>query len=185
MAPPAEPAIALADIKQFLRIEADVTEFDAQLAGFAATAVGHIEGLCGIRMAQQQVLLLADAWADLASLPIGPVTQIESIVWRDGADVEQTLDAGDYELAGAGLATGIRPSVGSAWPSGLRDVAGAIAVTVTAGYDVLPPPLWAAALYLTGDLFAFRETAVVGTVAAKIPMSAPVEAMLANYRIWL
>lgn len=183
VAPPAEPAVDVDQVKEFVRV--DGTDHDAQLAIFTAAAVDHIEKLCSIRLAPQQVELLADEWADLARLPIGPVTQIESVHYLDIAGVEQLLDDARYELAGADLAASIRLSVGSGWPSDVRGVSGAIRVTLTVGYEELPPALLAAALYHASDIFAFRETAVVGTVAAKIPMSATVEAMLGNYRIWL
>jgi uncharacterized phiE125 gp8 family phage protein len=180
--PPAAPAIALATLKEFVRVDGD--DYDAQLEAFAAAAVDHIEMMCSIRLAPQGVELLADEWADLANLPIGPVTDIVSIHYADVAGAEQLLDAGSYELAGADLATGIRPSFGSTWPIA-RAIAGAIRVTLTVGYVDPPPAVLAAALYHASDIFAFRETAVVGTVAAKIPMSATVEGMLSNYRIWL
>lgn len=181
--PPAEPAIALDQVKEFARV--DNADYDAQLTMFAAAAVDHIEKMCSIRLASQKVQLLADEWSDLARLPIGPVTQIDSIHYVDVAGLEQLVDGARYELAGADLATGIRLSVGSGWPNDVRAVAGAIRVTLTVGYAELPPAVLAAALYHTGDIFAFRETAVVGTVAAKIPMSATAEAFLTNFRIWL
>lgn len=183
--PPASPPIALAAVKEFVRIDADTDDFDTQLEDFAATAVEQIEAECNIRLAPQTVALLADEWADLSLLPIGPATSIESIHYLDGDGAEQLLDPGSYEMAGAGLAVGIRPSFGAAWPNYVRPVAGAIRVTAIVGYPELPRPVHAAALYFTGDLFAFRETSVVGTAAGKIPMSATVERFLVNHRIWL
>lgn len=183
--PPASPAIALEDVKAFVRVDEDTSDFDVQLADFAAMAVEQIEAMCSIRLAPQEVELLADDWADLARLPIGPVTQIESIHYHDIEGAEQLLDNDLYELFGAGLDRGIRLAVGASWPGDARAVSGAIRVTLNAGYETLPQPVKAAALYHAGDLFAFRETAVVGMVAAKIPMAATVEGWLANYRIWL
>jgi uncharacterized phiE125 gp8 family phage protein len=183
--PAAAPAIALAEIKEFVRVDEDADDFDAQLTGFAAAAVDHIEKICSIRLAPQSVQMFADEWGDLAWLPIGPVTHLESIHFLDRDGVEQLLDGATYELTGAGLARGVRPSAGSAWPTGLRAVTGAIRVTATAGYVAVPPTLRAAALTLAADLFAFRESAVVGTVSAKIAVSATVEDWLTNYRIWL
>lgn len=183
--PPVGSAIPLADVKEFLRITDDVTDFDAQLEAFAATAAAHIEVMCGIRFAPQTVELRADGWDDMARLPIGPVTDIVSIHYLDREGVENLLDSALYELVGADLAMGIRRTAGSNWPNDVRSVTGAIRVRAEVGYAEVPRPLWAAALYLTGDMFAFRETAAVGTAAAKVPLSASVEAMLANYRIWL
>lgn len=183
--PPASPALALADVKEFARIEAATTDFDTQLTAFAAVAVEQIEAICGIRLAPQTVDLCADEWDDLAHLPIGPVTAVSAVHYLDRDGAEQLLDPAKYELAGTGLARAIRLKVGAGWPNDLRDVPGVIRVTAAVGYAVLPKPLWAAALYLTGDQFVFRETAVTGTIAAKVPMSASVEAMLTNYRIWM
>ena len=42
-----------------------------------------------------------------------------------------------------------------------------------------------AMLLMTADLFANRETVVTGTGAQKVPTSMQVDALLANYRIWL
>lgn len=181
--PPATPALALDQVKEFVRVDGD--DYDVQLEAFAAAAVDHIGKVCSIRLAPQKVQLLADDWSDLAQLPIGPVSQIEAIHYIDVAGAEQLVDAARYELAGADLVTSVRPSVGSVWPNDVRAVAGAIRVTLTVGYTDLPPSVLAAALYYTSDLFAFRETAVVGTVTAKVPMSGTVEAFLSNYRIWL
>ncbi len=179
---PASPAIALEQLKEFVRVESN--EFDTQLTFFAAAAVDHIERLCSIRLVPQGVQLFADSWSDLDRLPIGPVTDVVSIHYDDVAGAEQLLDPAHYELVGADLETGIRLSVGSIWPVA-RAVGSAIRVNLTVGYQDTPPAVLAAALYHASDIFAFRETAVVGTVSSQIPMSATAEAMLGNFRIWL
>lgn len=178
VAPPATPAVTLDEAKEFVRADGDAS--DAQLTAFVDVAIEQIEAICSVRLAPQTVELFADRWEDLARLPIGPTTAIVSLHYRDAAGAEQLLDADQYELTGSGLAVGIRPAPGTSWP-----IARTIRVQLTAGYTVTPRPLWAAALYMIGDLYAFRETAVVGTGAAQIPMSTTVSAMIANYRIWL
>lgn len=183
--PPATPAISVEQAKIFLRIDADTADFDGALADFTAAAIEQIEGMCSTRLAPQTVELLADEWNDLARLPIGPVTAITSIHYQDRAGVEQLLEPERYELFGAELERGIRLTVGSGWPKDQRAVTGAIRVTLVAGWATLPSPVRTAALYHVGDLFAFRETAVVGTIATKVPMSATAEDWLVNHRIWL
>lgn len=182
--PPATSAVTLDALKEFVRVDVGTPYFDGQLAAFAEVATHHIEAMCGIRLVPQTVELSADDWDSLARLPIGPVTAITSIHYRDQTGAEQLLSPALYELAGSGLARAIRPSFGAQWPVALA-ASGAIQVRLVAGYAALPGPLWAAVLYLAADLFAFRETAVTGAAAQAIPMSATVEAMLANYRIWL
>lgn len=181
--PEAEP-VTLDQAKAFVSIDADEDAFDVQLASFVTAARQQAENVTGVRLGVQQVLLLADSFADLARLPIGPVTSVDEIEWQASDGTQSTIDPADYELAGAGLAQSIRPVMGASWPQGaLR--AGAVRVTATVGFDPVPGPLAAAVLLMTGDLFAHRETAVVGTAAAKVPTSMQVDALLANYRIWL
>ncbi|HMO74571.1 MAG TPA: hypothetical protein PKD99_02285 [Sphingopyxis sp.] len=182
--PPAQPAVSLAAAKQFLRIDAETDDFDAQLTSFAAAAVEQVEAMCSIRLAPQTIEIRADEWSDLLRLPIGPVTAIVTVHYQDRAGGEQLLDAEACELFGAGLETGIRLALGFGWPNDVRPVNGAIRVRLNVGYEVLPGPVWAAVLYHVGDLFAFRETAVAGGGAMKVPMSTAVAALLANYRIW-
>lgn len=181
---PATEPVTLAEAKAFVSIDADETEFDGLIEGFLAAARQHAENMTGTRLGEQEVDLIADSFADLARLPIGPVTAVSAIEWEAADGTTATLDPADYELTGAGLAQGLRPAAGLTWPQGaLR--AGAVRVTATVGFNPLPKPLWLAVLLMTADQYAHRETAVVGTVAAKIPTSMQVDALLANYRIWL
>lgn len=181
--PAAEP-VTLAQAKAFVSIDDDETAFDAQLASFVTAAREQVENITGARLGGQQVQLLGDSFADLARLPIGPISSIDEIEWEASDGTLTVIDPADYELAGAGLARSVRPVPGTSWPQGaLR--AEAVRVKATIGFDPVPGPLTVAVLLMTGDLFAHRETAVVGTVAAKVPTSMQVEALLANYRIWL
>lgn len=181
VAPASEP-VSVAEAKEFLSIESD--DFDGLLASFVSAARAHAEAMTGTRFVEQTLELRASSFADLVRLPIGPVSAVTELAYDDSAGDEQALDPGVYELFGAGLQQGVRPVFGGTWPAGaLR--AGAVRVTVTVGYDAVPEPIKTAILLMTGDLFAFRETAVVGTVAAKIQSSMTVDAMLANHRIWL
>lgn len=181
--PAAEP-VTLAEAKAFVSIDADEAGFDGLLNGFLGAAREHTENMTGTRLAVQQVLLRADTFADLVRLPIGPVAAVSELEWEAADGAVATIDPAHYELTGAGLARGLRPAAGYTWPQGaLR--AGAVRVTATVGFDPLPGPLRTAVLIMTADQFAHRESAVTGAVAAKIPTSMQVDALLANYRIWL
>ena len=184
IAEPASEPVTLEEAKEFLSIAADETEFDALIGAFIGAAREQIEAVTGTRLVEQSVELRADGWSDLLHLPTGPVSAIEAVSYVDGDGVLQVVDAGSYEMGGAGLSQMITTTAGSSWPSGARRAQGSIHVRLTVGYAKLPRPLWTAMLLMVGDLFAFRETAVTGTVAAKIPVSTTVEAMLTNHRIW-
>ncbi len=183
VAPTSEP-VTLLEAKQFCSIDATIDEFDTLLTGFITAARQQAEAETGTRFVEQTIVMRASSFADLASLPIGPILAISEIVYDDVSGVEQTLAPADYELAGAGLDQSIRPAFGVTWPTP-RSVAGSIRITATAGYDDLPLPIWTAMLLMISDLFTFRETAVTGTVAQKVPVNTTVRAMLDNHRIWL
>jgi hypothetical protein len=90
------------------------------------------------RLGDQVVEIRADRFADLLHLSIGPVQEILQIRYEDVSGVEIDMASDAYELFGAGLEMGIRPSPGNVWPSA-RPVAGPIAVQLQVGYgDALP-----------------------------------------------
>lgn len=181
---PADEPVNVAEAKEYLSIDADETQFDTMLGGFIMAARQHVEAVTGTRLVEQVVVLRASAFADLASLPIGPVSAVAAIAYEDTAGVEQALDGATFEIFGAGLQQGIRPAYGSAWPVA-RNVEGSIRITATVGYAEVPRPVWLAILRMVADMFANRETVVTGTVAQPIPDSVQVMALLANHRIWL
>lgn len=183
--PPAAEPLALDAVKEFLSIELDETLHDAQLTRFIAAARAQAEAVTGTRFVPQILQSAASEWRDLMRLPIGPVTAVTEIEWDDTSGAAQTLPQGDYELTGAGLQRGVRSVVGKAWPSGLRRADDVIRVTMAVGYDAVPDPLQTAMLIMIADLFAQRESFVVGTVAARVQSSMQVESLLVNHRIWL
>ncbi|CAH0355305.1 head-tail connector protein [Sphingobium sp. CECT 9361] len=108
--------------------------------------------------------------------------------YLDALDAEQTADLGDFKLFGSE----VEPVAEWPWLGGsARREAGSI--RYRAGYaktpltDPLehnvPAPIIAAILLMTGDLYANRETAIVGSASA-IPMSTTVENLLSPYQVW-
>ena len=185
VAEPIGEPISVDQAKEFVSIEADVSEFDLLLGSFIEAARGQVEAVTGTRLVGQTIELLADEWRDLLALPIGPASDIVSISYDDVHGNGQTLDAAVYELTGAGLARGIRPKVGHGWPTGLRRSGGVIRVRLTVGYATLPPSIKAALLLMVSDQFAFRESGIVGAATSDVKSSMRVDMLLANYRIWL
>lgn len=184
IAEPATEPVTLDEAKEFLSIAADETEFDELIGAFIGAAREQIEAVTGTRLVEQSVELRADEWSDLLQLPIGPASAVEALTYVDREGVLRSVEAASYELGGAGLSQMVVTTVGNRWPNGARRAPGVIRIQLSVGYAKLPRPLWTAMLLMVGDLFAFRETAVTGTVAAKIPVSTTVEAMLTNHRIW-
>jgi uncharacterized phiE125 gp8 family phage protein len=166
-APTAGP-LSLAAAKEFLRLDADDTAFDGEVTVHLTGACQRIEQATGTRLMTQVVSLGAGSFADLARLPIGPVQSVDSITYVDPAGAEQELAEDAYELFGAELECGIRPTFGRAWPIAANRP-GAITVEATLGYASLPPAIRVALLLTVRALFDDR--------------SADVEAWLVNHRI--
>jgi uncharacterized phiE125 gp8 family phage protein len=168
-APAAEP-ISLAQAKQYLRLEEEETGFDAELAMQIAGARGRIESATNTRLVTQTVDICASEFAALERLPIGPVTAIVAITYRDQAGVERSLGPDDIELDGAGLEMGMRPITGT-WPV----AAAGVTVRAIVGYSVdgtaVPPSIRIALLQQIRELFD-------GTPA-------DLDTWIVNDRIWL
>ncbi|HEX8585056.1 MAG TPA: hypothetical protein VF680_11665 [Allosphingosinicella sp.] len=170
--PAAGELIPLPQAKGFVRVDGD--ELDEELKLFAAAAAQDVEDQTGLRLLNQRVQVSADRFADLEHFRVGPIRAVASIRYRDGAGVEQLLDADRYELQGAPLEQGLRLSPGHNWPTASA-VKGAITVVLDVGYgeaaEEVPAKLRLAAYALFRGRFD----------------DAPVDvsALVADYRFWL
>lgn len=179
------PPAAVVDLdtaKAHLNVEHPDHDHLIELYVQAATAtIDGPGGWLGRALGVQTLEARFDAFAcELVKLPCPPLISIGSVAYDDGDGVEQTLDEDQYTLDPEGLLLAYEAS----WPN-TRTQRGAVRVTYDAGYeDGIPGPITAAILLMTGDLYANRETAVVGTVAAKVPMSTTVENLLSPFRVW-
>jgi uncharacterized phiE125 gp8 family phage protein len=185
-----EPFIDLVTAKEHVRVSHD--DDDAIISGMVSAAISHIDGpeaWLGRSLAPQTLELRLDAYPcdGLVSLPCGPVIDVLSVKYIDGAGVLQTIDPGAY------LADDLYvwPLYGTTWPT-LRRERGSARIRYRAGYVAdpaadplvaqLPDAIAAAVLLMVGDLYANRETTVAGQVFA-VPMSTTVEALLSPYRV--
>lgn len=178
---PPDPAIDLDLVKAHVRVDHD--DDDVLLEAYVAAAVSHIDGPAGWlgRAIWPQTLeLRQNVFGCGTRLPYGPVQSIESVKYVGADGTEQTLDPTAYDLLSNGE---IGLTYGASWPS-LRGDAEGVRIRYVAGFETVPAAIMSAVLLTVGDLYAFRETAQVGSVAGKIPMSPAVENLLAPYRVW-
>ncbi|MCR5874369.1 head-tail connector protein [Phenylobacterium sp. J426] len=194
---PPEPLIDLDTAKTHLRVDLADTDDDALIAAYVAAASAHIDGpggwlgrAIGPQTLELRLSAFESARCDTIDLPYQPIIDVVSVKYLDASGVEQTLTADTYEVTEGYV---LRPAYNTRWPAA-RERADAIRIRYRAGYAAdpdadelqaaVPAPIAAAVLLMTGDLYANRETGVVGTVAADVQMSTTVEALLAPYRIW-
>jgi len=179
---PPSSLVSLALTKKHLRVDFD--DDDELITAYVAAACGHIDGPGAYlgRPIGAQVLELRDvafpSAAYMLALPFGPALEIVSIKYRNVLGVDTTMAPETYGLDGLDIA----PVGGVSWPTTDQTPA-AIKVRWRAGYEATPPAIVAAVLLMTGDLYANRETAVVGLTASGIPMSTTVENLLRPFRV--
>lgn len=173
--------ISLTTVKAHLRV--DHTDDDTLIGYYVDAVVSHIDGPKGWldrAVFPQTLELRQDVFDSPTELPYGPPTSITSVKYLDENGAEQTLASNQYVLSNAGK---LELAYNISWPNIRGDVEG-VRVRYVVGYATLPPAILAAILLMVGDLYAFRETTVTGTIASRIPMSTAVETLLAPYRAW-
>ena len=179
-APAAEP-LSLADAKAHLRVDGE--DEDGLIGAQIEAARAYVEAMTGVCLVERTLTLRADSWTDLAAPPVAPLTAVASITYTDAAGDEQTLSTDVYALRLEGLDPGIVLKFGQVWPA--IQQGSHIEIEVTAGYGEatdVPQAVVQALKLVVADFYTFRESAQIGSVAGRIPTSATVDALLANYR---
>lgn len=182
--PPADPVITLGQAKDHLETQHD--DDDTLITAYVAAAIAHLDGpesWFGRALGVQTLELRMDRFpCGPIVLPCPPHIDIVSIKYVDGNGVEQTIASDQYELLGSELDL----AWGNSWPTPRRQRE-AVRIRYRAGYqDGLHPAIHAALLLMTGDLYANRETAMVGErgFVGEIPMSTTVTNLLTPLRVW-
>ena len=151
VAPPAMMAVTLADAKAQLRIDADDTALDGQLAIWIAGITAEAEHVAGRAFINRPMRVTLDAFPGAIRLST-PTYSVESVKFVDANGQQRTLDPNDYD---ADLVTEpgyVMPAPGRAWPATAARV-NVVTVDYTAGYGpdatTVPP---AARLYILARL---------------------------------
>lgn len=186
--PPA--IVAWEEADAHLRLDGDTSQQDLveSLIAAATSSIDGPTGWLGRALGPQTLEARCEAfWCDDFQLPYPPIFAVDSIQYLDIVGALQTVDPAGYELVDREVV----PIYGTRWPTA-RNSAGSVRMRYKAGYPVsandltpaVPEAVKRAILLMVGDLYRFRETVVVGTIAADVPMSATVENLLAPYRVF-
>lgn len=166
--PPSAEPISLTEAKRHLNVFHD--DDDGLIDGIIAASRDHVEKYCGARFASQVVETSATCWADVARLPVTPVTDAD-IDYVDTVGVATTLPDTVYELRGDGLVL----KYGQAWPA--TQPGSLITLTAIAGFTECPPAVKHAMLLRVEDLYEHRGS---------VPDSewSGFDSLLSNYRFY-
>jgi uncharacterized phiE125 gp8 family phage protein len=183
---PPEPILEPADARVQLRLDGAADDAFLTLAISAATAsIDGPTGWLGRAIGRQTLearlndFTGEDCPGDGITLPFPPIHEISSVKYTDSNGAEQTVAGANYRLEGRQLIA----AYGVSWPTA-RNEAGAVRVQFLAGYDPVPDPIKQAVLIMVGDLYRFRDSVAVGTIATSVPHSATVENLLAPFRVF-
>lgn len=176
--------ISVEEAKAHLRV--DGTGEDDLITIYVAAATAYLDGYSGVlgrALVTQTWRQDYDCFTDKLRLPLPPVASVTSVTYYDTLNASTTLATSVYALQidAAGPHIALKP--GQVFPGSYTrtDAVSVTYVTGTAAADV-PAPIRAALLLMVGDLYANRETAQVGSVASRIPMSMTVAALIEPYR---
>ena len=157
LSPPSAEPVTLSEVKDHLRITHD--DEDALITGILVSASRSVEARGGLALTPQSWRLTLDAVPEeTITLPLHPVTSIDSVSVLDSAGAAHMIDAALYEIA-AGSPGRLRRA--GPWPAvGVR--LDGVRIDFTAGYvnaaDV-PEPLKQAVKILAAHFYEMREAA--------------------------
>lgn len=180
--------VSLAEAKRHLR--EDEADNDDVIGAAIAAAVGHLDGYGGIlgrALMTQTWREFRPCWPGSRCVPLAlaPVSAIASITCRDSAGGVVTLTPETHYrlLSGRSAQPFVYLPAGVSLPSAASEP-DAIKIDYVAGYGdakALPPDLRSALLMMVGDIYRFRESAAVGSIAA-VPVSTTVDRLISPYR---
>ena len=186
--PAAEP-VTVAQAKAHIRVTSAVD--DAYITTLVSVARQRAETFLRRSIVTQTLELRMDSFPYEIDLLRPPVAAVTSIYYLDSDGISTLLDSAEYQTSLAGRSTAVvKPAVNSAWPTTQAGAYDAVTVEYVAGYGLpddnpvlIPLPMQQAILLMVGDMYENRETIVIGTIPASLPMTA--ERLLAPYQIQL
>lgn len=183
LAGPAAEPVALAEAKDFLRVEH--ADDDNVISALVASARLHVEAATRRALIAQSWRLVADAWPGAGRLAVAPVPLRQVTAARVHDEAGGTVAVGPEAFAiDAASAPAILSFAPWSLPAPGRSVAG-IEIDFEAGYGAdaadVPEPLRQAIRMLAAHWYENRGDAAAGSPALMFPPS--VAALLAPYRV--
>ena len=176
---PASMPVSLSEAKAHLRVDHD--DQDDLITAQIEAATAYLDGYTGILGRA----LITQTWqqdlagfADRLALPVSPVIAIVNVSYFDAGDVQQTLDAGVYDLSAEVRGAHVALQPGQSWPATFRR-ADAVSITFTAGFGAaadVPEPIRQAILLIVQRLFDGADTEI------DVAIDRVVHALIAPYR---
>lgn len=176
-APTAEP-LTLAEAKEHLRIDADITVDDNYISTVLIPAAReYCEGFQNRAYIAQTWELWLDAWPDKDYIKIlrPPLQSITSVKYYGTDNTEYTMATADYFVDTKSEPGRLVLAYGKSWPSTTLRPTNGVCITFKAGYgdaaSTVPKAVGQAMRLLLGYWFENREAVAFGVVSKEIEFS--------------
>lgn len=182
---PVTPAVGLAEMKMHLRVDHD--EEDDLILGYTDAATEWVEHFTRSSLIMQEWMLGLDGFpgSNVVCFPRSPVNDsVVSPRVEYDTDAAQNLvfDPANYDIDSRSIPGRLVTKNG--WPEDVSATPESVRIYYATGYGTapghVPAPLRQAIMLIVGHWFTNRESVVVGTIAAEVPMAA--RSLMQSYR---
>ena len=163
---PAVEPVEVADFKNFVKLDSDVTTDDALLASILTAARRKVEAYAGVQLITATYFWTLDSffgyempggqfllgkrplpqqiggggvwpYLNILRFPRSPIQSVSSIVYTDTTGTTQTYDPTQYSVDVNSLPGRITPIFGTVWPV-TQEIPNAVRITFVAGFGGTP-----------------------------------------------
>ena len=190
--PPLTYPVSLDEAKRHVNAY-DFDDDDVLIALYVKAATLNAEHFTGRAFIEQTVDFYADGFPankNYIELPKPPLIEFGGVFYSESADAESEFDAASYVIDTASEKARVILPSGSSWPM-TTTIPNSVRMRYRAGYvadaedsptvAAVPEDIKAAILLNVGNLYAQRESIVVGQSVNTLPWS--VEQLLRPYRV--
>ena len=185
--PPASEPVSIAEVKEWLKIESDVTEDNGLINGLILAATEMAESYLNRSLITRTYDLTMDCFPPdyygVVYMPKNPVQSITSVKYIDNNGTLQTWDAGNYTLDNSGEQARLTAAYNISYPN-TRDVINAVIIRYVAGYgdaDSVPENFKTAIKVMVAEMYNNRQETVYGVSVNRVSMTA--QYLLGNKRL--
>jgi uncharacterized phiE125 gp8 family phage protein len=173
--PTVEP-ITIDDLKNDIKVDADLTADDALIRALGIAARRVAESIQNRALITQTLELALDGWPGGNSLeiPRPPLQSVTSITYYDEDDTEHSLDSGSYLVDTYSEPGRVVLKAGESWPDGELRPANGVVLQFVAGYgdeeSDVPETTVQAIRLLVGHWYENREAvSSTGAIPKEVP----------------
>ena len=179
---PTSTVISLAEAKTFLRIDSDYDDDDAYITSLINVATGVVEEFTRRRLISQTYIIYYDEFPPYIDLQVGEGANVTHIKYYDTNNVQQTLDASNYDVDAKIRPGRIYESENGDFPDTFeRPNAVEVKFIVGGSASNVPAAIVQAIYIIIGRYYENRQDVVMGTQVNELPLM--VDHLLTPYRL--